>query len=749
MGSVAALIAILLAATFGILILIFVLVPLLKGLVWLIGHVLSFIGGEIGDVFRIIGAVITSVVFMPLVLGNIVIGRWSASAHFGRAIQSEFVTVGKCLYRIVIGHPARLLCLTSLTEGLEKRLPEAMAAAPGADKPGKRTGQFPGYTIVGSLQGGGSGGKLYVAEPDELKRAAFERQGIFNVDQVVIKVFSLGDGSKLPQIVRESRALEASKKLGLVLDHEMSEERFYYVMRYVPGEPLSLVTQRLHGQAGPSGLEKAQLRTALDYAADLLRTLHTYHNGGLWHKDVKPDNIIVDGQRAHLVDFGLLTPLRSAMTLTTHGTEYFRDPELVRLALKGVKVSEVDGARFDIYGVGAVLFSVVENSFPAHGGLSRITRKCPEALRWIIRRAMTDYDKRYPSAMAMLADVEAVRLAADPFAVTPADLPSMKGEPVDVPEPVQVDEPVAVGGFAEAASRAAEAVAAAAPAGRPRIRMANWWTGAYTVHAGGQPARAEARRSPAPKRPSTYGHPLGLSAKEQVERARGRAAAARQRAHARVSGRRAAPSRKERYDNGINAGVAAALFGFLIVCVGLAGLILGVQWIRTSPQDASAPIARVDAGEAIVSLPAFALAATNEAESVALVRPQSPVGSLIVMYRPTAFTPEVEDCIERQLARLATRGYDIVGVGTELTQEEQDHVARLWKAVGQAQQLSESARQSIRAWLTSGEEGRRFDGVIWIDKDEKDGSPRSWIVNAGTIEAGEFERLASEFATTG
>ena len=33
------------------------------------------------------------------------------------------------------------------------------------------------------------------------------------------------------------------------------------------------------------------------------------------------------------------------MTLTTHGTEYFRDPEMVRLALRGVKVHQVDGSR--------------------------------------------------------------------------------------------------------------------------------------------------------------------------------------------------------------------------------------------------------------------------------------------------------------------------------------------------------------------------------------------------------------------
>jgi len=87
------------------------------------------------------------------------------------------------------------------------------------------------------------------------------------------------------------------------------------------------------------------LRAALGFACDLISTLSTYHRGGLWHKDVKPDNIIVDGgpsARAHLVDFGLVSSLRSAMTLTTHGTEYFRDPEMVRLALKGVKVHEVD-----------------------------------------------------------------------------------------------------------------------------------------------------------------------------------------------------------------------------------------------------------------------------------------------------------------------------------------------------------------------------------------------------------------------
>ena len=89
---------------------------------------------------------------------------------------------------------------------------------------------------------------------------------------------------------------------------------------------------------------------------------------------------------------------------------------MVRMALKGVKVHQVDGAKFDVYAAGAVLYSVIENSFPAHGGLSQITRRCPDALRWVIRRAMTDYDKRYPSAGSMLADLNYLRRAPDPGA---------------------------------------------------------------------------------------------------------------------------------------------------------------------------------------------------------------------------------------------------------------------------------------------------------------------------------------------
>ncbi len=416
---------------------IWLVVKLLMGLGWLLGtvfkgigaflgHIFAFGKGEVVDALGAGGGLITSIFYLPLILLNVVVGRWQAANHYGRALESEIVRTGSCLYRVAVGHPARLLGLRSLTHGLEERVPAVVASAP-RGKDGRPA--FEGYKITGTLTPGGSGARLFLAEPthDTLRRYA--SSGRMTPRQVVIKSFSLAQGSTLPQIVRESRALEAARKLGLVLDHELTSEHFHYVMPYVPGDDLSAVSQKLHGKAKADGLKDEQLREIMSYSADLLETLGRFHDGGLWHKDIKPSNIIISSGRAHLVDFGLITPLKSAMTLTTHGTEYFRDPEMVRMALKGTKVHEVDGVKFDVYGAGAVLYSLIENSFPAHGSLSQITRRCPEALRWIVRRSMADMGNRYGSAREMLADVRAVLSARKPFEMRPADLPSLSGKP--------------------------------------------------------------------------------------------------------------------------------------------------------------------------------------------------------------------------------------------------------------------------------------------------------------------------------
>ena len=288
MTSIAGLLLFLLGLVVAGLVIAFVLVPLLKGLGWLVGgvfkgigwfiaHIYQFISGMLRDSVRFVGSIIAMIVLMPLLLLNIVIGRWSAAGHFGKSIKRECSIGSNCIYRVALQRPLRLVLLGGLLEGVEDRVNEAMINAPTSDKPSRRAGQYDGYTIVGSLPGGGSGAKLYIAEPSAAKRARNRELP----DRVVIKSFALTDGSSLPQIVRESRALEAAKQLGLVLEHGMDEHRFFYIMPYHEGDHLGLITRQLHGKSSSNGLSTPQLGVVFGYVEDLLGTLSEYHRGGL------------------------------------------------------------------------------------------------------------------------------------------------------------------------------------------------------------------------------------------------------------------------------------------------------------------------------------------------------------------------------------------------------------------------------------------------------------------------------------
>ncbi len=474
----------------GMVAVVYGVLPISRALAWLFRHIGLFLRFVVTDIVRLLGHAVTAIAFSALVVFNSLAKREAGAEYYAQAFAAEAKAAGLCLYRVALGHPLRLFYLHGILEGVERRLPRVVHREPGYEEGGpggqgkggagggvvgpesaqtgepvgmtgqtvagpnaataaaprmkrKYTPTFDGYAILGTLAGGGSGGRLYVARPTAEKAAELIKDGYADgagiVGDVVIKSFSIREGSSLPQIIRESRSLEAAHRLGLILEHQLSGERFFYVMRYVPGNSLSLVTHELHAKSPVAetdktgGLGHEQLKRTVEHVCDLMATLRVYHEAGLWHKDIKPDNIIVHAvdSRAHLVDFGLLTPLRSSMTLTTHGTEYFRDPEMVRMALRGTKVKDIDGCKFDIYGAGAVLYAVLENSFPAHGALSALSKRCPSTLKWVVRRAMTDYDKRYPTSAAMLADLEVIytALQTGPDAIDklrPSDLPSVK-----------------------------------------------------------------------------------------------------------------------------------------------------------------------------------------------------------------------------------------------------------------------------------------------------------------------------------
>ncbi len=727
-----------------------IIVYAIKAFSFIVKRVFGFVFGMISDALRLIGTLIVVPILSLLVVANIVIGRWSAASHFGKGVADEVRTFGAALYRLCIGHPARLLCLTPLTEGLERRLPEIVAAAPGPDKPSRRTGAFDGYAVTGSLPGGGSGGKLYLATPDERKRGSFMRQGLGEVDQVVIKSFHLREGSSLPQIVRESRSLDAARKMGLVLEHELTDERFFYVMRYAPGESLARVTQQMHAMTGAKGLSKRDMRTVLGYQRDLLDTLSAYHSGGLWHKDVKPDNIIVDGDKARLVDFGLITHLRSAMTLTTHGTEYFRDPEMVRMALRGVKVNEVDGERFDVYAAGAVLYSMIENSFPAHGGLSRVSQPCPEAVRWIIRRAMTDYDKRYRSAGEMLGDVQYVLTSQDMFAIKPAELPSMGGGAAmaSAMDADEIEDPRAVSPVAHHApppplprgedqGQSEDEGQAAVP--QRRIRVMNWWSGSFTV--GGKEAKPQADvpvdvGAPAPAFVRA-GAPLPGATKHRA--AAEQRAAARQRAHDRRTRahqrRRQITGRGGKSGGGARFGVGLAII--LVVMPAIAAGLITLRFANSGPQythtisvpdapDAPKPLAesrRIGSPEELAEELRHAVRLSAEHKGTV-------DGTLLVVRDATGLSLEQRAVLEHRLAALRAAGVRVLDAHNA-DSDELSHVtellATLRSYVGMNDPRTSSGSKLLGEWIR---EAEGVDAIYWIAADERDATSATTITGA-------------------
>ncbi|MGD1914943.1 MAG: serine/threonine protein kinase [Phycisphaerales bacterium] len=731
---------------------IVIIVYAVKAFAFIIKRLGAFIIGMVGDALRLVGIVITVPILSLLVVANIVIGRWSAAGHFGRGVADEVRTFGAALYRLAIGHPARLLFLTPLTEGLERRLPDIVAAAPGPDKPRRRVGAFEGYEITGSLPGGGSGGKLYIATPDERKRGAFLRQGQGEVEHVVIKSFHLSEGSSLPQIVRESRSLESARKMGLVLEHELNDERFYYVMRYAPGDSLTRVTQQMHAMTGGQGLSQRDLRTALGYGRDLLDTLAAYHAGGLWHKDVKPDNIIVDGNRARLVDFGLITHLRSAMTLTTHGTEYFRDPEMVRMALRGVKVNEVDGERFDVYAAGAVLYSMVENSFPAHGGLSRISQPCPEAIRWIVRRAMADYDKRYRSAGEMLMDLDYVLRSEDMFAVKPAQLPSM-GEGDAVQQAMESDPQPENAKAPEVAHVAHAATPKASPPPlpeedkqpetpkSPRSKELNWWTGSFGI-GGGAP-------KPAPEVPVDVGAPAPAfvnastpkelrphrSAREQVSAARTRAHDRRRRAHQRRTGLKGRPPTGP-VGTRFGIGLAIILVVLPAIAAGLLTLRFAVLGDRHEgqrqmisapevPAPAAAPTLSFDAESPLQLASDLREAIRHTAAAQGGVE-----GSLLVVLDAKGLSLEARARLEHRLAALRAAGVHVLDAHPAAASEVEyitDQLAKLRRHLGMADPRTASGGQKLGQWIKNSGE---VDAIYWIAPDEHDATSSTTITGS-------------------
>ncbi|MEV6489864.1 serine/threonine-protein kinase, partial [Actinoplanes sp. NPDC051633] len=236
--------------------------------------------------------------------------------------------------------------------------------------------------------------------------------------EYVLKVFSDVDAE---QTVRREAAL-----LGCV-GHPLLPRIFevgrtatgpYLILEYINGPSLAQTLRQ-----GP--LDETR---AIRLAIDLVGPLTAAHRAGLVHRDVKPDNVIMDPVgAARLIDFGLAARGGEPDDRVA-GTLLYSPPEQT-----GMLKRPVDG-RSDLYALGVLLYECVTGRLPYEsddaGELIRrhATAPVPDAralapnlsptLAEIIATLMAkDPDDRYQSGDSLLADLR--RLAAEPGARFP------------------------------------------------------------------------------------------------------------------------------------------------------------------------------------------------------------------------------------------------------------------------------------------------------------------------------------------
>ena len=210
--------------------------------------------------------------------------------------------------------------------------------------------------LVGtSLQNG-----KYVIE-DELGRGGFGvtyraiRHPLNQV--VVIKTLhwlehSLEKRQQLKQFKAEARRLAQCQHPNIVnvTDFFVEAERPYLVMDFIPGQPLSAMIF-------PNRPLREQL--ALQYIRQIASALQKVHGQGLLHRDVKPQNVMIDGANAILIDFGIARELANGQT-QTHTNLVSEGYAPLEQYLPKARRS----AASDVYGLAATLYAAVTGEVP-------------------------------------------------------------------------------------------------------------------------------------------------------------------------------------------------------------------------------------------------------------------------------------------------------------------------------------------------------------------------------------------------
>lgn len=235
---------------------------------------------------------------------------------------------------------------------------------------------------------------------------------------VALKVLRPEYESDLEFVRRFSREAEAASKvshenIANLLDVGIDGDVRYIVMEFVDGQTLKDMI-RAQGRIKPDQALRMTIRilAAVDHA----------HRNGIVHRDIKPQNILVDRQgHVKVADFGIAR-LKTAQTTmidgengaSALGSVHYFSPEQAR--------GEVADEKSDLYSVGVVMYEMLTGHVPFDGETSvsvalKHVNEEPKSMRLyqsgiskaldevVMRALCKDASKRYQTAAEMAADL--------------------------------------------------------------------------------------------------------------------------------------------------------------------------------------------------------------------------------------------------------------------------------------------------------------------------------------------------------
>jgi serine/threonine protein kinase len=258
---------------------------------------------------------------------------------------------------------------------------------------------FSHYTIVRKLGAGGMA-SVYLAEDNELPR------------QVALKLLPnqfIADKQLTERFFREARAAAKLEHPNIILIYEASvfEGQPFIAMQYIDGPTVAELI---------SAKGKIEIEQAVSIICKVLETLQAAHEKGIFHRDIKPTNVMLkDGKYVRVIDFGIAkaaTDSNLTAAGTAFGTPAYMAPEQFSAS------PDAKAALYDVYAVGVTFYYMLCGKLPFEGdnpytirdlkiykkpvNPSSMASNIPPALDEVVMKAMAANPKdRFQSAQEM------------------------------------------------------------------------------------------------------------------------------------------------------------------------------------------------------------------------------------------------------------------------------------------------------------------------------------------------------------